>query len=140
MDPQKAFELCLRAAELGNSNACNSAASFYSDGVTVPTDMAKAREYFQKGVKGGDIASRHRLGMDEKRNGNFRLASRHWLISAAAGATDSLEEISKSYKFKLVTKNECSTAYTSNINVHKNEWSIERKAVMADVEVDSERP
>ena len=138
-DAQQAFELCLRAAALGNANACNSAASFYSDGVTIPTDMVKAREYFQKGVQeGGGLATRHHLGMDEKHKGNFRLASRHWLISAAAGATDSLEEISKSYKFQVVTKKEYSTAYTSNINVHKIEWSSERESVMAMAEADSE--
>jgi len=128
MDPQKAFELCLRAAELGNSNACISAAGYYKDGVVVPKDMAKVREYFEKSAKKGGMQARFNLGVDEVIQKNFRLASRHWLISAAAGCTKSLAELSKSYKFEVVTKQEYSTTLASYRKIHTDEWSIDREA------------
>ena len=53
---------------------------------------------------------------------------KHWLISAAAGSANSLEEIAKIYKIKLVTKKEYSTTLASYRNVHKDEWNIEREA------------
>ena len=54
-------------------NVIEQAASFYSDGVDVPIDRAKAREYVQMDVKEGDILAWYWycLGMDEKCNGNF---------------------------------------------------------------------
>ena len=57
-DSQKAFDLCLRAVELGNRDAYNSAAIFYNNGVVVPKDMAKAREYYEKAAKKGQIIAR----------------------------------------------------------------------------------
>lgn len=131
-NPQKAFELCLRAAELGHPKACNTVSYYYSDGVGVPKDMAKSREYEEKAVKRGDIKARYNIGLSEQEKDNFRLASRHWLISAAAGHKDSLEMIAESYKIKLVTKKEYSTALFSYRNVHKDEWSIERETTVVD--------
>ena len=137
-DPQKEFDLCIRAAELGNLDACNSAARFYHDGVVVTKDMPKAKEYYEKAAKKGNIYARYNLGHFEQENENFRLASRHWLISAAAGNIDSLERIPKLYKMKLVTKKEYATVLASYSNVHKDEWSIEREAEEAAAAADAE--
>jgi len=130
-DPQLAFDLCLRAAKLGNSDACNRAAMHYKDGEIVPTDMTKATDYLKKAVKKGNISARHIIGAGEWSKCNYRLGSRHCLLSAAAGNTDSLEQIAKCYKLKLVTKKEYSVALASYGNVHKDEWSIERERAAA---------
>ena len=126
-DPQMAFDLCLRAAKMGNSAAGSRAAMHYKDGKIVPTDMAKAADYLQKAVKKGNIIARHIIGADKWNKCNYRLGSRHWLLAAAAGCTDSLKQIATCYKLKLVTKKEYSVALASYGNVHKDEWSIERE-------------
>ena len=126
-DPQLAFDLCLRSAELGYSCAYFRAAIYYYNGEVVAKDMVKEREYLKKAAKKGHIKVRHNLGYDEWNNSNYRVACRHWLISVAAGSTDSLTNIAKCYKFKFVKKEEYATALTSYIRVHKDEWSIERE-------------
>jgi len=136
-DPQKAFDLCLWAADLGNSDACCSVAINYKLGVVVPTDIVKAREYNKKAVNGGIIVARYNIGLYEIEKGNYYLACRHWLISAAAGDAKSLKNIAKFYKFELVTKEIYATTIASYRNVHKDEWSIERERAAA---VDSVHP
>jgi len=130
-DSQKAFELCLRASELGNSEACGRAAGYYNNGEVVAKDMAKQREYLRKAVKKGNVHARHNLGATEWSECNYRLASRHYLTAAAAGYAPSLEKIAKLYQMKLVTKKEYSIALTSYGNVHKDELSIERERAAA---------
>jgi len=127
-DPQKAFDLCIRAAELGNSEANCNAAHFYREGVVVPKDMIKASDYIKKAAKGGNLLARHILGVEEVKKYNCFIGSRHWLISAAAGYSPSLKEIANLFMFKFVTKEEYATTLASYRNVHKNEWSIERDA------------
>ena len=62
------------------------------------------------------------------KKGNHRVASRHWLLSAAAGDTKSMTRIADFYKREVVNKKEFATAFASYSNVHEGEWSIERKA------------
>ena len=138
-DPQKELELKLRAAELGHAEACNNLAVYYSDGVVVAKDMTTARKYYEKAAKKGNILARYNLGAIEWSNGNYRLASRHWLISAAAGHAESLINLAICYKDQLVTKEEYSTALTSYIHVHKNEYSIERENVAVAPSVSKKR-
>jgi len=147
-DPQLAFDLCLRAAKLGNADACSSIAMFYkndvivlepyacsstaliyNNDVVVQKDMVKSTEYLKKATKKGSIHARHNLGMYEARNGSYRVACKHWLISAAAGDTKSLEAITDFLKIGIVTMEEYSTALISHRKVHKDEWSIEREEV-----------
>lgn len=64
-DQQQAFNLCLRAAELGNSNACFNVANLYKDGVGVSTDFVKSMKYFKESAKKENIYARHQLGFDE---------------------------------------------------------------------------
>jgi len=66
-----------------------------------------------------------------KNKGNFRLACKHWLISAAAGHAKSLEAIADFFKIDIVTKKEYSSALASYRKVHKAEWSIDREKVEA---------
>ena len=127
-DSKKTFELWLRAAELGHSMASYNAALYYEKDVVVPKDMTKAKQYYVKAAKQGSIDSRYNLGVDEWNNNNEHSASRHLLISAAAGDTDSLNMISKCYRYQLVTKEEYVTVLTAYSNVHENEWSSARDA------------
>ena len=129
--PNMAFDLCLLAADLGHAEACNSLALFYEKGVGVPKDMAKAKEYYEKAAKKGNIMARHNLGEDEWKKGNYYTAGRHWLISAAAGDALSLVKIAEFYRYQYVTKEEYVTALTSYIQVQHDEDSMERKRAAA---------
>ena len=130
-DTQKAFELCLRAANLGHATACGSIAECYNTGDVVPIDTKKSRQYLRQSVQSGNLRSRHQLGAMEHNNSNYQKASRHWLLAAAAGDTESLEEIGKYYKLQLgvITQEEYAAALVSYVNVHQEEWSWEREAV-----------
>jgi len=127
-DLRKGFKLCLRAAELGDFDGCTTIANYYENGLFVSRDMAKARSYTEKAAKGGSIEARFNLGVEELKKRNIRLACRHWLISAAAGDTMSLENIAQSYTLLgIVTREEYTTALTSYRNVLKDEWSEGRE-------------
>ena len=131
MDLQKALDLCLRAADLGYSKACYVLALCYEKGVGLPKDIAKAKEYYEKAAKKGNIMARHNLGEDEWKKGNYYTAGRHWLISAAAGDALSLVKIAEFYRYQYVTKEEYVTALTSYIQVQHDEDSMERKRAAA---------
>lgn len=139
IDPQKSFDFCIRAAELGNTDACRSAALFYNNGVVVPKDIVNARKYTDKAVEGGNIIARHQLGVEEWGKCNYQLAGRHCLVSAADGYAPSLEGVAEFYKIKLVTKTEYSTILTSYRNIQMDEWSIERERAAATISQYSDR-
>ena len=126
-EPERAFQLCLRASELGNTKAYNNLGLFYKEGVVVPKDMAKAKGYYEMAAKKGNIEARYNLGMGEMEKENYQTAGKHLLISAAAGDALSLVEIADCYKYRHVTKKEYITALTSYIQVQNDEYSIERK-------------
>ena len=115
-NPHKAFKLCFRATELDNSDACACASIFYCDvgeGVVEQQDMTEAKEYSKRLVKNGHIIDRYNLGVMEAEKGNFCVALRHCLLSAAAGDRGSLTFIAQFHRYKYVTRKEYATALAS---------------------------
>lgn len=72
---KKAFELYLRAADLGSLRACTNVSFEYEMGEVTEIDEDKARHYLEKGAKLGQVKARHKLGYvaagAEKGDGEF---------------------------------------------------------------------
>lgn len=103
-DPQKAFELWLRAAELGSAHAHCCIAYMYNNGVHVEIDRKKAEYHYQQAVMGGDATARHNLGVFERLKGNFDRAIKHWMIAAAFGFEVSLTSMREAFMNGHATK------------------------------------
>jgi TPR repeat protein len=102
---RKAFNLYVRAAELGFAEACSRASQYYR----MPNDVVfaeevMARKYLVMAAKGGDSTARHNLGVVENEKGNYGLALKHWTLSAGAGDQDSLDCIKRGYQKGFVSK------------------------------------
>ena len=89
-DTRKAFELYLRAAELGSANALHNISCMYWDGDCVERDPLKQEHYLKLAAKKGHILARRDLGHFENDKGNSIIAVKHWMMSASAGHDDSL--------------------------------------------------
>ena len=68
-DYDKAFELFVRAGELGHANAYNSIGHAYENGEGVEIDKKKAKHYFKLAAMCGDVYARYNLGINEQRAG-----------------------------------------------------------------------
>ena len=106
----KALELYHRAGELGHAGAyCNVGAAFYN-GRGVEIDQKKANHYYKLAAIGGDVTSRHNLGLDEEDEGNMNRALKHYMIAAEGGDDDSLKEIQTLYTNGHATKDDYAKA------------------------------
>ena len=120
-DKGKEVELNLRAVELGSVSACWNLACWFRE-----RDHFKYMHFIKLGTKRGHVVSRHRLGYLEHERGNDNRAVRHWMISAAAGDADSLENIGRAYRNKLVTKDQYEEAIRSHQKAKEEMSSFER--------------
>ena len=109
-DHTRAFELWHQAAELGCSEAYCNIGYAYDHGEGVEVDYKKAVHYYELAAMAGDVESRHNLGNNEVRAGNFDRALKHYMIAASAGLSDSLEMIKQMYKNGDATKDDYMTA------------------------------
>jgi len=82
------MELWLRAGELGHAGAYSNVSRAYLHG-----GQGVERDQMELAAMGGDVWSRHNLGVNEERVGNYDRAVKHWMISAGAGYDDSLKTI-----------------------------------------------
>ncbi|KAL7540101.1 hypothetical protein ACHAXR_009879 [Thalassiosira sp. AJA248-18] len=105
-EPKKGLELWLRAVEIGSTEAHSNIACIYADGNFVEKDPKKALYHGQRAAMGGCETSRHDLGCLEKDGGNIERAMKHWMIAAATGSKDSLENIRKGFLQGDATKAE----------------------------------
>ena len=64
-DDDKAFELFVRAGELGHAKAYNNIGHAYYNGRGVDIDKKKAKHYFKLAAIGGNVYARHNLGNSE---------------------------------------------------------------------------
>jgi TPR repeat protein len=62
-DAAQAFKLMQSAADLGHGDAMGGLGYFYSQGISVPKEPAKAIEWFRKGAEKGSAKSQYNLGM-----------------------------------------------------------------------------
>ena len=111
-DLDKAIEHFLRAVELGSANACWSLALLYLKGeVKLKSWLENPSKkipptfhYFKLAAMRGHIAARYNIGVQAFQEGNVEVAMKHWMISAAAGNDDSLQQIRESYRIKKASK------------------------------------
>ena len=85
-DLTKAFELYLRAAELGQASAMKSVASAYLNGDGVERNLKKSKHYTELAAMAGASGARRYLGDSERKKGNFERATKHYMISAGKSA------------------------------------------------------
>ena len=128
-DPQRGFELCQKAIEIGtcNAEAHSILADCYQHGLGVQKDTTKARHYHVLAVNAGNSHSRYMLGYLEDERGNMALAIKHWLIAASIGGTCALRCIAMYYKRGVVSKEKYKNAILNHRKVHKACWSEQRE-------------
>jgi len=86
VDQTKCIELLRQSAALGYPIAHYQLGIFRHTGeMGLEQNKEEALKYTQKAAEGGDLMSRHNLGFDEKDNGDFVAAMRHWRLSASGG-------------------------------------------------------
>ena len=96
-DYDKAFELFVRAGELGCTDAYCSVGYAYEIGRGVEIDEKKAKHYFKLAAIWGNVYARYNLGNNEQRAGNMNRALKHYMIAAEGGEPDSLKQIQELY-------------------------------------------
>ena len=104
LDHAKANELYLKAGELGCVDAYYNLGVVYRTGNGAEIDKKKAKHYYELAAMNGDVAARHNLGCLEGQAGNHQRAMKHFIISARAGHTKSLNNVKKGYVAGHVTK------------------------------------
>ena len=109
-DYDKAFELFVRAGELGHAKAYCCVGYAYSIGEGVDIDKMKATQHFKLAAIEGNVNARYNLGNNEQRAGNMNRALKHYMIAAEGGEPDSLKEIRELYTNGYATKDNYATA------------------------------
>ena len=109
-DDVKAFELFIRAGELGSSKAHCDVGYAYSNGRGVDIDEKKANHYYKLAAIGGNVNARYNLGVVEEKAGNWDRAIKHYMIAAGYGHNDSLKVIQELYTNGNATKEDYATA------------------------------
>jgi TPR repeat protein len=80
-DHEKAKELYIRAADLGNGKSHINLGSIYEG----KGDLNKAKFHDESAAMAGHEEARCNLGILEVNSGNFERAVKHWIIAASAG-------------------------------------------------------
>ena len=109
-DYDKAFELFVRAGELGCAEAYCNVGVVYYNGRGVEIDKKKATHYFKLAAIGGNIEARYNLGVGEENAGNMNRALKHYMIAAGCGYNDSLKNIQELYTNGHATKDDYAKA------------------------------
>ncbi|EJK57479.1 hypothetical protein THAOC_22469 [Thalassiosira oceanica] len=133
-DVQRSIEIFTEAAELGSIEAHVKLGSQYFDGEGVAQDMEKAFNHFEVAAKKGHLGARHNLGLHEGKNGNYKRAVRHWLISAKMGEGNSLKMIKKMFSGGVATKEQYAEAlrgYQESVDEMKSPEREEVKALLS---------
>jgi len=126
-DMNKALELCIRAAELGSSNAYSFLGRTYMIGEWVEKDLERGIHHMSVAAIKGNETARFNLGVLEEQNGNMDRAMKHYMIAASAGSDVSLKEVGDGYKRGHVTKDD----YARTLRAHKktqDEMKSEQRA------------
>ena len=107
-DYDKAFELFIRAGDLGSTEAYSNIGYSYENGNGVEIDKKKANHYYKLAAIGGIVISRYNLANAEKNTVNRAL--KHYMIAAEGGDNDSLKEIQTLYTNGHATKDDYAKA------------------------------
>ena len=126
-DQVKASELFLKAGELGCASGYSNLGISYDFGRGVGVDKKKAKHYYEIAAMKGDVIARHHLGCIEGQVGNHQRASKHFILAARVGHTESLDLVKKGFMEGHVTKDE----YESTLRAY-HERQTEMKSDMRD--------
>ena len=131
-DYNKAFELFVRAGELGSAKAYNNVGYAYENGRGVDIDTKKADHYYKLAAIGGNICARHNLGAVEEDAGNMNRALKHFMIAAGGGFKKSLKQIQQLYTNGHATKDDYAKALQAYQNYLDEIKSKQRDKAAAD--------
>jgi hypothetical protein len=124
----KANELWLKAGDLGCVEGYYQLGVLYHNGMGVEIDKMKAKRYYELAAMKGNVYARHQLGCVEGQAGNYQRASKHMIIAARAGFTQSLDQVKKVFRNGDVTKDE----YASTLRAY-HERQSEMKSEARDI-------
>ena len=109
-DYDKALELWHQAVKFGHARAYFNIGQTYINGDDVERDMKKAIHYCELAAMGGEIISRHHLGVFEMCDGNMDRALKHFLLATGGGSKKSLSIIQEMFKAGHATKEDYTQA------------------------------
>ena len=130
-DDVKAFELFVRAGELGSAEAYCHLGHAYENGRGVENDEKKANHYYKLAAIEGNEVARYNLGIKEENSGNMNRALKHYMIAAEGGEPDSLKQIQKLYTNGHATKDDYAQALRAYQTYLAEIKSAQRDAVVA---------
>ena len=103
VDQAKGKTLLCEAAGLGLPDAQFTLGDYYRHGhMGFEQNEEEALKYFKEAAEGGDVLSRHNVGMAEGRNGNYDAAMRHLRLSASSGDRKSIEFLISSFEVGML--------------------------------------
>ena len=109
-DVQRALELWTEAVELGSLSAHFELGRSYYEGDGVEQDIVRAIGHWECAAMKGGVYSRNALGIVEYNEGNYRRATKHYLISAKMGFKTSLDKIRNMFTSGDATKEQYAEA------------------------------
>jgi TPR repeat protein len=92
-NPETGLQLFLRGGELGSAESYHQVECIHHYGMGVEKDKKKAKHFYELAAIGGDVGSRHNLGVFECQVGNMGKAIKHFNIAAGFGNTASLTNV-----------------------------------------------
>ena len=109
-----AVDFYTRAAEKDDAVAHKMLGEMYNHGKGVERNLSKAIYHTEKSAIAGHPVARNNLGAIELNHGRYDRAVKHWMIAAKAGYDEALENIKKSFKHGLVSKDDFAAALRSH--------------------------
>ena len=102
----RALEMYICAAELGHAEAFVNIGCRYEEGTVVEQNLSKTLEYYEVAAKKGSLSAHRFLLMFHGTNGDIQTSIRHIKVAASAGDQESMDDLMKTYKGKLISKEE----------------------------------
>ena len=103
MDQAKGKRLLREAAGLGLPDAQFTLGDYYRHGkMGFEQNEEEALKYFKEAAEGGDVLSRHNIGMAEGIKGNNVAAIRHLRLSASGGDRSSIEVLITGFETGMI--------------------------------------
>ena len=103
MDQAKGKRLLREAAGLGLPDAQFTLGDYYRQGkMGFEQNEEEALKYFKEAAEGGDVLSRHNIGMAEGIKGNIVAAIRHLRLSASGGDRSSIEVLITGFETGMI--------------------------------------
>ena len=129
-DVPRAIKLWTEAAELRSLEAHYNLGIMYYNGRVVEEDRPCGIRHWQQAALKGHAHSRHKLGALEDKNGNYKLAVQHWMISSKMGFEMSLNGIKYMFMDVHATKAQYAEAlvgYRDAVEEMKSPHRVEAK-------------